>query len=151
VGGVRAEATAEREGFDGFWLSEVEHDPFVGLAVAAAATERVELRTAFAVAFARNPMTTAASATDLQALSGGRFLLGLGTQVKAHVTRRFSIPWSHPAARMPEYVLALRAIWDAWHTGVPLAFRGEFCTHTLVTPLFVPQAHGFGAPPVLPA
>ncbi|SDD47300.1 probable F420-dependent oxidoreductase, MSMEG_2256 family [Geodermatophilus telluris] len=147
---VRADArAAEDGGYDGFWVSEVAHDPFVGLAVAALATERVRLGTAIAVAFARTPMTTAAAADDLQALSGGRLVLGLGTQVKAHVTRRFSMPWSHPAARMREYVLALRAIWDTWHTGAPLAFRGEFYTHTLMTPVFTPPPHGFGPPPVL--
>ena len=142
-------AAAERAGFDGFWLSEVKHDPFVALAVAATATHRVQLGTAIALAFARSPMTTAAAADDLQALSGGRLLLGLGTQVRAHITRRFSMPWSHPAARMREYVLALRAIWDTWHTGAPLDFRGEFYSHTLMTPMFQPQVHGFGAPPVL--
>jgi probable F420-dependent oxidoreductase len=145
----RDAAAAERDGFDGFWLSEVTHDPFVGLAVAATATQRVQLGTAIALAFARNPMTTAALADDLQALSGGRLLLGLGTQVRAHITRRFSMPWSHPAPRMREYVLALRAIWDTWHTGVPLEFRGEFYSHTLMTPMFTPQGHDFGAPPVL--
>jgi probable F420-dependent oxidoreductase len=144
-----AAAAAERDGFDGFWLSEVTHDPFLGLAVAATATERVQLGTAIAVAFARSPMTTAAAADDLQALSGGRMVLGLGTQVKAHITRRFSMPWSHPAPRMREYVLALRAIWSAWHDGAPLDFRGEFYSHTLMTPMFVPHPHGHGAPPVL--
>ena len=142
-------AVAERDGFDGYWLSEVKHDPFVGIAVAATATERVQLGTAIALAFARNPMTTAAAANDLQALSGGRLLLGLGTQVKPHITRRFSMPWSHPAPRMREYVLALRAIWDTWHTGAPLDFRGEFYNHTLMTPMFEPQRHEHGAPPVL--
>jgi probable F420-dependent oxidoreductase len=144
-----AAAAAERDGFDGFWLSEVTHDPFLGLAVAATATERVQLGTAIAVAFARSPMTTAAAADDLQALSGGRMVLGLGTQVKAHITRRFSMPWSHPAPRMREYVLALRAIWSAWHDGAPLDFRGEFYSHTLMTPMFVPHPHGHGASPVL--
>jgi len=115
---VRSDAAAaERDGFDGYWLSEVKHDPFIGLAVATLATEQVQVGTAIALAFARNPMTTATAANDLQALSGGRLLLGLGTQVKAHITRRFSMPWSHPAPRMREYVLALRAIWDTWHTG----------------------------------
>jgi len=145
----RDAAAAEREGFDGFWTSEVKHDPFVALAAAAVSTQRVQLGTAVALALARTPMTTAAAANDLQALSGGRLLLGLGTQVKAHITRRFSMPWSHPADRMREYVLALRAIWDTWHTGAPLDFRGEFYTHTLMTPVFVPTPHGFGAPPVL--
>jgi probable F420-dependent oxidoreductase len=143
-----AAAAAERHGFDGFWLSEVKHDPFLGLALAATVTERIELGTAIAVAFARNPMTTAALADDLQALSGGRLHLGLGTQVRAHITRRFAMPWSHPAPRMREYVLALRAIWDAWHTGAPLHFRGEFYSHTLMTPMFTPQPHGYGPPPV---
>lgn len=142
-------ATAERDGFDGYWLSEVKHDPFLGLAVAATATEQIQLGTAIALAFARNPMTTAALANDLQALSRGRLVLGLGTQVKAHITRRFSMPWSHPAPRMREYVLALRAIWDTWHTGAPLEFRGEYYDHTLMTPMFVPQRHEFGPPPVL--
>lgn len=150
AGDVRADAVAaERDGFDGFWLGEVKHDPFVGLAVAATATERVQLGTAIALAFARNPMTTAVTANDLQALTGGRFVLGLGTQVKAHITRRFSMPWSHPAPRMREYVLTLRAIWDTWHTGTPLDFHGDFYTHTLMTPMFVPPEHGHGAPPVL--
>jgi probable F420-dependent oxidoreductase len=147
---VRGDASAaEADGFDGYWLSEVKHDPFVGLAVAAGATDRVHLGTAIALAFARNPMTTASAANDLQALFQGRFLLGLGTQVRAHITRRFSMPWSHPAPRMREYVLALRAIWDTWHTGVPLDFRGDFYAHTLMTPMFVPPEHPFGAPPVL--
>jgi probable F420-dependent oxidoreductase len=139
---------AEADGFDGFWLSEVKHDPFIGLALAATVTRKVELGTAIAVAFARNPMTTAAAADDLQALSGGRVHLGLGTQIKAHITRRFSMPWSHPAPRMREYVLALRAIWDTWHTGAPLRVEGEFYRHTLMTPMFTPQPHGFGAPAV---
>jgi probable F420-dependent oxidoreductase len=142
-------ADAEAAGFDGYWLTEVKHDPFVGLALAATATERVELGTSIAVAFARNPMTTAAAANDLQALSGGRLALGLGTQVRAHITRRFAMPWSHPAPRMREYVLALQAIWESWATGAPLDFRGEFYEHTLMTPMFTPQAHGFGPPPVL--
>jgi probable F420-dependent oxidoreductase len=142
-------ATAERDGFDGYWLSEVKHDPFLGLTLAATATERIQLGTAIALAFARNPMTTAAAANDLQALSRGRLVLGLGTQIKPHITRRFSMPWSHPAPRMREYVLALRAIWNTWHTGTPLDFRGEYYSHTLMTPMFVPQPHEFGAPPVL--
>jgi probable F420-dependent oxidoreductase len=147
---VRPDAVAaERDGFDGFWLSEVKHDPFPGLALAATVTERVTLGTAIALAFVRNPMSTAVLANDLQALSGGRLALGLGTQVRAHVTRRFSMPWSDPVARMREYVLALRAIWATWHTGVPLDFRGDFYEHTLMPPMFAPQPHPHGAPPVL--
>jgi probable F420-dependent oxidoreductase len=142
-------AHAERAGYDGFWLSELTHDPFLGLALAATATERVDLGTSIAVAFARNPMSTAVLANDLQALSRGRLQLGLGTQVKAHVTRRFGMPWSRPAARMREYLLAMRAIWDAWQTGSRLDFRGEFYTHTLMTPMFRPAPHEFGPPQVL--
>jgi probable F420-dependent oxidoreductase len=149
---IRAQAAAvQAEGFDGLWLSEVKHDPFIGVALAATVTERPALGTAIALAFARNPMSTAAAANDLQALSQGRLILGLGTQVKAHITRRFSMPWSHPAARMREYVLALRAIWDTWHTGAPLDFRGDFYSHTLMSPMFVPEQHGFGAPRVVVA
>jgi probable F420-dependent oxidoreductase len=141
----RAEAAA----YDGLWLSEVRHDPFVATALAATVTSRLELGTSIGVAFARNPMSTAVLAHDLQALTGGRFLLGLGTQVKAHITRRFSMPWSQPTARLREYVCAVRAIWQAWETGDRLKFAGEFYTHTLMPPAFVPEPHGFGPPPVL--
>lgn len=140
---------AERDGFDGVWMTEVKHDPFVPLALGATVTSRVELGTAIAVAFARNPMIVAQVANDLQELSGGRFLLGLGTQIKTHVTRRFSMPWSRPAARMREFVLALRAIWESWSDGSRLNFRGEFYSHTVMTPMFTPQPHPFGAPKVL--
>ncbi|GAA4686745.1 LLM class F420-dependent oxidoreductase [Pseudonocardia yuanmonensis] len=140
---------AEEAGYDGLWAAEVTHDPFVALTLAAAVTERAELGTSIAVAFARNPMTLAGTANDLQVLSGGRLLLGLGTQVRAHMTRRFSMPWSQPAARMREFVLAMRAIWDCWADGTRLDFRGEFYSHTLMTPMFVPEPHGFGAPKVL--
>ena len=142
---------AERRGFGALWASEVRSDPFLTLGVAAGTTRRIDLGTAIAVAFACNPMSTAVVADDLQALSGGRLLLGLGTQVRAHVTRRFSMPWSRPAARMREYVRALRAIWSAWHDETSLDFAGEFYTHTLVTPMFVPEPHGYGAPPVFVA
>ncbi|GAB2964012.1 LLM class F420-dependent oxidoreductase [Amycolatopsis acidiphila] len=140
---------AERDGYDGAWTSEIKHDPFVSLALAATATDRIELGTAIALAFARNPMSVAVLGNDLQELSGGRVMLGLGTQVKAHITRRFGMPWSQPARRMREYVLALRAIWDCWAQGTPLEFRGEFYTHTLMTPMFVPGRHSFGPPRVL--
>jgi probable F420-dependent oxidoreductase len=131
------------------WLSEVRHDPFVATALAATVAERLELGTSIAVAFARSPMSTAVLAHDLQALTGGRFVLGLGTQVKAHITRRFSMPWGQPARRLREYVQALRAIWSAWESGQPLDFAGEFYTHTLMPPTFVPERHPHGAPPVL--
>jgi probable F420-dependent oxidoreductase len=139
---------AESSGFDGVWAAETTSDPFLLAALAAGATERVALGTNIAVAFARNPMTTATAANDLQTLSQGRFHLGLGSQIKAHITRRFSMPWSHPAARMREYVQALRAIWAAWNDGVPLNFRGDFYTHTLMTPFFSPPPNPYGPPKV---
>ncbi|MCX2952489.1 TIGR03617 family F420-dependent LLM class oxidoreductase [Lentzea sp. NEAU-D7] len=139
---------AEDRGYDGFWLAETKHDPFLALAGAAAATERIELGTAIAVAFARNPMTVATTANDLQLLSGGRFNLGLGSQVEAHITKRFAMPWSKPAARMREFVLAIRAIWHAWETGERLAFRGEFYRHTLMTPFFDPGPNPHGTAPI---
>ncbi|MDX8051404.1 TIGR03617 family F420-dependent LLM class oxidoreductase [Lentzea sp. BCCO 10_0798] len=139
---------AEDRGYDGFWLAETKHDPFLALAGAAAATERIELGTAIAVAFARNPMTVATTANDLQLLSGGRFNLGLGSQVEAHITKRFAMPWSRPAARMREFVLAIRAIWHAWETGERLAFRGEFYKHTLMTPFFDPGPNPHGTAPI---
>ena len=108
------------------------------LAVAAGATERIELGTSIAVAFARNPMNLAMIANDLQELSEGRFILGLGSQIKPHITKRFSMPWSHPAPRMRELILAIRAIWAAWADDSKLDFRGEFYTHTLMTPFFNP-------------
>lgn len=144
-----AAARAEREGFDGVWASELKHDPFLALGLAATATERIELGTAIALSFARNPMSTAVLANDLQVLSGGRLLLGLGTQVRAHITRRFGMPWSHPAARLREFVLAMRAIWSCWYDGVPLNFEGQFFTHTLMTPMFTPEPHPNGPPRVL--
>jgi len=139
---------AEDRGYDGFWLAETKHDPFLALSGAAAATERIELGTAIAVAFARNPMTVATTANDLQLLSGGRFNLGLGSQIEAHITKRFSMPWSKPAARMREFVLALRAIWHAWETGERLTFRGEFYQHTLMTPFFAPGPNPHGTAPI---
>jgi probable F420-dependent oxidoreductase len=144
-----AAAQAECDGYDGVWASEIRHDPFLSLGLAATATDRITLGTAIALSFARNPMSTAVLANDLQALSGGRLLLGLGTQVRAHITRRFGMPWSRPAARMRDYVLAMRAIWACWYDGIPLDHRGEFYEHTLMTPMFTPEHHGHGAPGVL--
>ncbi|MFD5830099.1 TIGR03617 family F420-dependent LLM class oxidoreductase [Lentzea sp. NPDC060358] len=140
--------SAEDLGYDGFWLAETKHDPFLALAGAAVVTERIELGTAIAVAFARNPMTVATTANDLRLVSGGRFNLGLGSQVEAHITKRFAMPWSRPAARMREFVLAIRAIWHAWETGERLAFRGEFYKHTLMTPFFDPGPNPHGAAPI---
>ncbi len=130
---------AEAAGYSGLWTAETNHDPFLPLLLAAEHTDRVELGTSIAVAFARNPMLLATTAWDLQAYSGGRFILGLGSQIKPHITKRFSMPWSHPAARMREMVLAIRAIWDCWLNGTKLEFRGEFYTHTLMTPFFTPD------------
>jgi probable F420-dependent oxidoreductase len=140
----------EREavGIDGLWSYEGPHDPFLPLMPVAEHTSRLAVGTAIAVAFARTPMTMAYVANDLQVHSQGRFLLGLGSQVKPHVERRFAMPWSHPARRMREYVQALRAIWAAWDTGERLAFRGEFYSHTLMTPFFSPEPSPYGPPAV---
>ncbi|CAA9449902.1 MAG: F420-dependent oxidoreductase [uncultured Rubrobacteraceae bacterium] len=129
---------AEDLGFDGLWTSETKHDSFLPLAVAAGSTRRIDLGTSIAIAFSRSPMVTAQVSWDLQDLSGGRFILGLGTQVKAHITRRFGMPWDKPAARLKDYILALRAIWDSFQTEGPLNHEGEFYRHTLMTPFFNP-------------
>ena len=138
----------ESAGYDGAWTSETDHDPFLGLVAAAERTDRIELGTNIAVAFARNPMTTAHLGWDMQLLSEGRFILGLGSQIKPHITRRFSMPWSRPAARMQEYIEALHAIWDAWESGGRLNFRGDFYQHTLTNPMFVPPPQPHARPPV---
>ena len=138
----------EARGYAGVWASEVDHDPFLPLLSAGQATERLQVGTAIAVAFARSPMTLATTAHDLQRYTRGRFVLGLGTQIKAHVERRFSMPWSPPVARMREYVAALRAIWASWQDGTPLRFQGEHYRHTLMTPMFAPDPHPWGPPPV---
>lgn len=138
----------EAAGYDGGWTSETAHDPFLPLVTASAHTEHLELGTNIAVAFARNPMTVAHLGWDLQLLSEGRFILGLGSQIRAHITRRFSMPWSRPAARMEEYIRALHAIWDSWESGERLNFRGDFYQHTLTNPMFVPPPQAHGRPPV---
>ncbi|MHA7987432.1 TIGR03617 family F420-dependent LLM class oxidoreductase [Rathayibacter sp. CAU 1779] len=135
-------------GYDGGFTAELGHDPFVALTLAAEHAPGLEIGTKIAVAFARSPMTLAYTAHDLNEMSGGRMKLGLGSQVKAHVTRRFSMEWSAPAARMREYVLALRAIWDSWRTGERLAFEGEYYRHTLMTPMFSPKTTT-AAPPTV--
>jgi probable F420-dependent oxidoreductase len=137
-GAAETARAIEEAGYDGIWSAETSHDPFLPALVAAQATTRAEVGTGIAVAFARNPMTCAQVAADLQAASRGRFILGLGSQIRPHITRRFSMPWSSPAARMREFVLAIRAIWDSWDTGDKLDFRGDFYTHTLMTPFFSP-------------
>jgi probable F420-dependent oxidoreductase len=144
-----AAIAAEADGYDGFNVPETKHDPFVCAALAARATERISLRSSIAVAFARNPMNVAVLANDIHLISGGRFQLGLGSQVRQHIERRYSMPWSHPAARMEEFIAAIRAIWSSWATGERLAFRGTFYRHTLMTDFFNPGPNPFGNPPVL--
>jgi probable F420-dependent oxidoreductase len=145
-------STAAREledlGYDGAFTAEVSHDPFFPALLGGLSTERLELGTGIAVAFARNPMTTANVAYDLQLYTRGRFILGLGSQIKPHIEKRFSMPWSHPAARMREFILALRAIWTCWNDGAPLDFRGDFYRHTLMTPFFNPGPNRYGTPKV---
>ena len=148
---VASAKDAEAAGYSGAWTAETSHDPFLPLLLAAEHTEKIELGTSIAVAFARSPMTLANTAWDLQAYSQGRFILGLGSQIQPHITKRFSMPWSKPAARMREMVLAIRAIWDCWLNGTKLDFRGEFYTHTLMTPFFTPAASdisAFGPPKI---
>ena len=148
---VQAAKDAEAAGYTGAWTAETNHDPFFPLLLAAEHTTQLELGTSIAVAFARNPMTLANIGWDLQSYSRGRFILGLGSQIKPHITKRFSMEWSHPAARMREMVLAIRAIWDTWQNGTKLEFRGDFYTHTLMTPFFTPNPNDiaeYGVPKI---
>jgi probable F420-dependent oxidoreductase len=138
----------EDVGYDGALSAETSHDPFLPVLVAAEHTERLEVGTGIAVAFARNPMTLANIGYDLHAFSGGRFRMGLGSQIKPHIEKRFSMPWSHPAARMRELILAMRAIWACWNDGTPLEFQGEFYRHTLMTPFFAPGPNPYGVPTI---
>ncbi len=135
-------------GYDGLLTAETGHDAFLPIALAAEHTERIELATGIAVAFARTPMVLAYTANDLQQMSKGRFSLGLGSQIKPHIEKRFSMPWSHPARRMREYILALQAIWKSWNEQTPLKFDGEFYKHTLMTPFFAPTPNPYGPPKV---
>ena len=151
-GGISSNLTAaassaqalEDAGYSGGWTAETAHDPFFPLLLAAEHTSKLEIGTSIAVAFARNPMTLANIGWDLQSYSQGRFILGLGSQIKPHITKRFSMEWSHPAPRMREMIQAIRAIWGTWLTGEPLQFRGEFYTHTLMTPFFTPDKRDLG-------
>lgn len=140
---------AAEAGFNGLWSSETNHDPFLPLTLAAERAPGLDLGTAIAVAFARTPMTVATVAHDLQRFSGGRFHLGLGSQIRPHIEKRFGMPWSRPAARMREFVLALRAIWDCWDNGSALKFRGDFYSHTLMTSFFSPEPSPFAPPKIL--
>lgn len=145
---AEAAVALERGGYDGGWTAETSHDPFLPLLLAAEHTSRLELGTNIAVAFARNPMIVANIGWDLQAYSQGRFILGLGTQIRPHIEKRFSMPWSHPAARMREFVGALHAIWSAWRDGTKLRFEGDFYTHKIMTPMFTPEPQPYSAPKV---
>ena len=138
----------EAIGYDGGFSFEAKHDPFISLAVAAEHTTRLRLGTAIAIAFARNPMNLANLGYDMQSVSGGRFVLGLGSQVKPHIEKRFSSVWSHPAERMAEIVKAIKAIWACWEGQAPLKFEGRFYTHTIMIPAFNPGPNPYGPPPV---
>lgn len=149
---LREVATQAREledqGHLGAFTAETSHDPFLPLAIAAEHTSTLQLGTSIAVAFARNPMTLAYTARDLNEFSEGRMILGLGSQIKPHITKRFSMPWSAPAARMREFITAMHAIWDCWDTGERLRFKGEHYTHILMTEFFDPGPAEFGRPDV---
>ena len=134
-----AAAAAEDAGYDGLMTLENRHDPFLPLAVAATATRRIALLTGLAIAFPRSPMVIANLGWDLQSASEGRFVLGLGSQVRGHNERRFSVAWSAPAPRMREYIAALAAIWRCWRHGEKLQFEGAHYNFTLMTPAFVPE------------
>lgn len=146
---VAAEArNIERIGYDGTFTFEGQHDPFFPLLLAAEHTKQLELATAIAIAFPRSPMQLANVAHDLNVMSGGRFILGLGSQIKPHIEKRFSATWSKPVARMREMVLALQAIWRCFNHDEPLNFRGELYQHTLMTPFFNPGPCPSGPPRV---
>lgn len=134
----RLAARAREIGYDGIFTTDTRSGPFLPIVAAAPTAPGLDFGTAIAVAFARSPMVVAQTAWELASLTRGRFLLGLGTQIKPHVVRRFSMPWGSPAARLAEYIRALRAIWDTWQNGAPLRFRGEFYSFTLMTPFFDP-------------
>ena len=136
----------EELGYDGLYTAETQHDPFFPLVLAAEHTERIDLATAIAVAFPRSPTHLAHIGHDLQRFSQGRFILGLGSQIKAHIEKRFAAHFSSPAARMRELILATRAVWRTWEEGEPLRFEGDFYRLTLMTPFFSPPPTGFGTP-----
>ena len=141
----------EEIGYDRAFSFEAKHDPFIPLAVAAEHTRRIDLGTAIAIAFARTPMTLANVAWDLQTVTGGRFSLGLGSQIRPHIEQRFSMPWGNPIERMEELVRGVRAIWDSWETGERLRFEGRYYTHTRMIPAFDPGPNPYGPPPIFTA
>ncbi len=138
----------EAIGFDGIYTLEGKNDPFIGATIAAMSTENLTIMTSIAVAFARNPMSLAYLGNDLQTLSKGRFVLGLGTQVKSHIEHRFSMPWGKPVTRMRDMVMAIRAIWNSWQTGERLNYVGEYYHHTLMVPTFAPAPNEYGSPKI---
>ena len=148
---VRQAQELEELGYDGLLVAEIAHDPFMPLAMAALHTSRIELRTSIAVALARTPMNMANIGHDLNAYSKGRFTLGLGSQIKPHITKRFSMPWHGPAKQMREYIEALHAIWDCWYEKTPLNYVGDCYQHRLMTPEFTPTNIEYGRPKVLMA
>ena len=138
----------ENMGYDGLLMTELKHDPFLPLGVAATSTKTVTLATGIAISFLRSPMAIANIAWDLNEATSGRFTLGLGTQIRAHNEKRFSVPWSPPGPRMREYIQALKAIWRCWKYNEKLSFEGEHYRFTLMTPEFVPESSGIHLPPV---
>ena len=136
-------------GYDGVRTAEMNHDPFFPLLLAAEHTQKIELISSIAVGFARSPMLLANIGHDLNAYAKGRVTIGLGSQIKPHITKRFSMPWGAPAAKMRELVLAMRAIWANWYDGTKLEFVGKFYNHTLMTPAFTPENKEYGAPKVI--
>jgi probable F420-dependent oxidoreductase len=143
--------TAQAEGYHAAWVPETTADPFLPAALAAEHTSDIQVGLGVVVAFARNPMTVALSAWNIQEFSEGRLILGLGSQIRAHIEKRYSMPWSHPAPRMREFVQAIRAIWDTWQNGTRLNFDGDFYRHTLMTPFFAPGPIAAGPPKVFVA
>lgn len=139
----------EEQGFDGAGTAEMNHDPFMPLLLAAEHSKKIEIHTGIAVAFARSPMILANLGHDLNAYSKGRFTMGLGSQIRPHITKRFSMPWGAPAPQMKELIQAMRAIWANWYEGEPLRFEGKYYNHTLMTPAFTPENTEYGAPKVI--
>jgi len=142
---------ADDAGFDGIWTFETSHEPFLPLVLAAEHSSRVSLGTSIAVAFPRSPTILAQIAWDLARFSKGRFILGLGTQVKGHNERRFGVKWEKPVEKMREVILAVRAVWDCWQNHTRLNFQGEFFKLNLMTPFFSPEPHEYHRIPIFVA
>lgn len=148
LGAAEAARSARRAGLNGLWIPETGHDPFLSVLLASQAEPELELGTGIAVGFARSPMTLAQTAWDLAALTQGKFYLGLGSQIKAHITRRFSMPWGKPIQQMRELLQALRAIWSAFEGKSRLHYEGEYYQFSLLTPFFTPAPHEYSRIPV---